>query len=1251
MAVNISARNYQLIIGGLNCTPALKSVDGGYGHYDSTGLILISASLVLGRALDFNENLDDRSNPRWARGNIINLYIANSSGQLVAAPIIGYLYILKAEFDGISQLKIEAGCILNLLNFRTPAGDGACFDLGESVDLNTIAVKLLNKAGAGGRWAGSLSGAPLLVPLPKLSNESYIQLFGKLCWVNGFVAYQDNNGFIKAKKVDRFPYAIKSLQVGVDDVRYERLSGAESPVELIKVSGVLSSNKKTPDFTRQVNENYEIVTIVGLNSVTNESRLIGKTITEEKLDFNFRNKIRTEDVYGSITTIFSGFINAPTSQVKLVFSEKRIEKDTYERSAPPQADNCQNPDEGRLIEKSIKSYKPLKDALADYFDARPNLQVTNGDRLVLASQITTSYRYDNRQFAISGGAIQQGGDQIENAGNPSIITEEMIIYGVMRPEASINIAKALELKLNKKNTTYWRQIRKGEWEVEESFYELRESVEPTGLTNNYKSSENLYLQKRDVRRSNSGQTTPPAPERFPATHQIMEKQIKKEVRLPALSGNPFFRPREKEIVIDGGLLTSEQQAYELGLIEGHILWGRHKGQSCGVALSDEWFSAAPLSGCWWKDLSGLSHLFMVDGLSIAFVNNRLALAFDGIWCGSAPANIPQSQQYDNLVPPYLRVFDVELGSISILESEAYPYSIEPSFGFINLFSQSGFSVLTGADIRNVEFGSNSGFGVLTGADIRNIELGSVSGFSSTSPINILLGSASGIFVLVAEGVQLGSISQFGVSVDSFEARVDIGSVSGFEIEVVATIDIELGSNSQFRFVVDEIEFSVEFGSVSGFNVEVAPDVNVELGSVSQFEILIDGFDSVVELGSSSGYDVEVAPEINVELGSNSQLNSEFDEFEFRIDLGAILGFDVEQAEEFNVELGAFSQFSLDIDSWELHVNLGSSSGLFVEQAPRVDVEPGSISQFNTALDSFDSRVDLGSASGFDTEMYDSRLVTHNDDALVTGSSGARWVAYMPDMKHLALEPEAIIYRSNIILNGGSIAHSDLIGINAFIQEMKIANLWDKCLEIYPFVGNDLLSARVKLKSAISQHSLGISGLINFDKYYGVLSGGGFLLTGINPRNQLIEDNLHLSVFIQPINSQSTSGGWLLGSFNSLSQALGIQRNPGLARLYSGGNRNTNLRNINRNDLFIASRIPGTSLFKYSEFISVVNASTTMLLPDFDLTLLARNNNGSYDSISPDTIAFSSIGYGFSLEEISQYEYIVRNLLYSLGRIL
>jgi hypothetical protein len=898
MAVNISARNYQLIIGGLDCTRALKSVDGGYSHYDSTGLILINASLVLGRALDFNENLDDRSNPRWARGNIINLYIANSSSQLVAAPIIGYLYILKAEFDGISQLKIEAGCILNLLNFRTPAGDGACFDLEQSVDLNTIASKLLNKAGAGSKWAGSLNGAPLPVPLPKLSNESYIQLFGKLCWSNCFVAYQDNLGMIRTRKVTKVPNAVKSLQVGVDDARYERLSGAESPVELIKVSGVLSTKKKVePTITTE--EEYGPVSAVNPESNSLSVILIRRTRTTEKIQrFNRTIEIETkvEEPLGIIDP------KSKKGDTQLWDSSRKIEKKIYEPpgvsgtitqvaigGTNPQQDNCQEPDEGRLFKHEIEIYRPFVVVLRIEAAGITPSQIGGGLTFWLDEANKIDYSYEQKTDP----------ETKKITIIPKIANTTTRPVGQILPnESYANLP--LQHYPAKRQRQQWREKRKEEWEFKEINFECLALVNPAAVESNNPNvvislGSKLVLVQRSARVvvSNSGQATPPAPERFPPTHEIIEKQVKIEVRLPALFGNPQFRPREKEIVIDGGLLTSEQQARELGLIEGHILWGRHKGQSCSVAVSDEWFNVAPLVGCWWRDINGASHLFMVDGLSVAFVNNRLALAFDGIWCGSAPANILPEQQYDYLVPPYSQVFDIELGSVSILESQAFPYSIELTSTEVKMFSQSGFGILTGADIFDVEQESSSGFGILTGADIRDVELGSVSGLSSISPVNVLLGGASGIFVLVAEGVQLGSISGLNVEVDSFDFAVDLGSASGFEAEVAPEINLDNGSISQFDIAVNDFEARVDLGSISASVIEIAPDINVELGSNSQFEFNINDFDTEITAGSVSGIDIEVAPDINVELGLISQMEIELHLFEFMLKLGTVSGLDIE----------------------------------------------------------------------------------------------------------------------------------------------------------------------------------------------------------------------------------------------------------------------------------------------------------------------------------------------------------------------
>ncbi|MBW4598931.1 MAG: hypothetical protein KME29_04785 [Calothrix sp. FI2-JRJ7] len=1199
MAVNISARNYQLVVNGLDCTKALKSVDGGFSHYDSTGLILINASFVLGRALDFTENLDDRSNPRWARGNLINLYIANFSSELVAAPlgetrktggqedkaensslsanlpaslvplqsapVLGYLYILKAEFDGISQLKIEAGCILNLLNFRTPAGDGACFDLGESVGLNEIAVKLLNKAGASGKWAGSLNGAPLRVPLPKLSNESYIQLFGKLCWVNCFVAYQDNLGMIRTRKVSKAPAAIKSLQVGIDDARYERLAGAESPVELIKVSGVLST-KKEVEPTVTIEEEYGPVSAVNPESNSLSVILLRRTKTIEKIErFSRQIKIETfiEEPLGIIDPRGKkGDTQLWDSSYKLEIKDYELPgtTDTGTVTQGATLDNCQEPDEGKLSRHGIEIYRPFVVVLRDYLEEKGIEPSDIGGGLVfwLDEANIIDYSYEQKEDK----------DTKKITIIPRIVNETTRPVGQILPNESYANFPLTHYPA-KRQRQQWREKRKEEWEFKETNFECLaivspSLVEPTDSNVVISLASKLVLVERSARTivSNSGQATPPAPERFPPTHEVIEKQIKVEVRLPALFGNPQFRPREKEIVIDGGLLTSEQQARELGLIEGAILWGRHKGQSCSIAVGDEWFNAAPLVGCWWKDLSGASYLFMVDGLSIAFVNNRLALAFDGIWCGSVPAGIAPEQQYDYLVPPYSQVFDVELDSLSILESEAFPYSIELSFVEAGFFSQSGFGILTEADIFDIELGSVSSFLMLTDADICDVQLGSTSGFALTTPINISLNSASGIFVLAAEGIQLGSTSGVDVNVDDFDIVVELGSVSGFEIEQ-------------------------------------APEFYINLQSASSVDIGINNFDVVVELESSSGFNADIP------------------------------GF-------FNVQLGSFQELKIDVDSFDASVDLGAVSGFDVEQAPRIDIE-------------------LGSMSGIDSETYNSELVTHAGDALLVSSNGARWTAFMPDMKHLALEWESIFYQQNIIANGGSIARGDLIGINAFIQEMKAANLWNRCLEIYPFAGNNLASARVKLKTSTSQNLLTNFNFVESDyTRFSGLRGNGLnkrLGTGFLPvSNGLTDNNFHISAWAPQIERGSTVDGYYTGLTSTGTQRIFLRNSSSLSFAVGDSALVSIAKFYSQPGFLCGSALSGIAYARFIGIERTQNFTPAGLTLNREMPVFAGGFLDGHTRYLPGLISFLSIGKGLNASEIRLLENIVLKLQMYLGRI-
>ena len=792
MAINLSARNYKLIVDGLDCTNTLVSADGGWSHYDQSGLALIDANFVLKRSIDWTESLDDRVNPRWARGKRLLLDIADSSGVLRPAPVLGYLYILNAEYDGISQLKIEAGCILNLLNFRTPLGDGACFDLGTTTDLNTVAIKLLQKAGITS-FVGNIINAPLTVSLPKLSNESYVQLFGKLCWANNYIAYQNNLGSVTVKRVHVNPIPIHIKTVGIDDARYDRLTGSEKPCEKIRVTGVINRTKKTESLTTTVTDEYGPLLLIDPESNNTSLIILSKTITTESLEFQTRKRIVDTKKYEPIGKILPKDFPGRSG---LILSEATQENNFYEQEQDYGMigeDNCNNPDEGKLIKTSTITFRPLGVVLREWIAVNPKSIVFTIASLVIAQSSLTTYEYKIKR---------KNEPESEITIIPSVASSTYIPYGAILPdEPWVNIP--LGLVISQSKTQVWEEIRMEDWKYTEKLFQNLITAFPelfdkpkddkSDKKNEFSLNSKLILVNKEnkVIRSNSGQATPPAPERFPPTHSIKQEQVKVEVNIPASFGSGF-RPREREFSVDAGLLTSKSQAEKIGKIEGHILWGRYKGQSIALALGDELFNISPIVGSVWTDLSGSRHLFMVDGFSVALANNRFAAQFDGIWSGTVAGNaaiIPGEPIPKGAVsPPYMLIEDVEIRTGWGFEILDFPYSIEPVF--IDIFIGSG----TGFNMSPTVFvSSGSGFNVFS---FEGIDPGDsyIVDFRLGTGFNVR--SFTGIDT-ESDAISLGSGNSFDTDLVS-----SVSSASGFSVRSFAGIDTEsdaisLGSGNNF----------------------------------------------------------------------------------------------------------------------------------------------------------------------------------------------------------------------------------------------------------------------------------------------------------------------------------------------------------------------------------------------------------------------------------------------------------------------
>jgi hypothetical protein len=681
MTANIVTRNYQLIIDGLDCSQCLVQMTGGYSHYGSQpGLIKIDGSLTLQRATNWTEDLDDRSNGRWAKGKEIKITIADTTGTLRSAPIIGTVYIIESEYDGINTLQIKFGCKLTLLDANTPPKHDICFPLGDETSNTTIVTTLLEKIGITGGFIGSIPGS-MFVPSSRFNNGSLIGLIGQICYSQGCIGYQGNDGIIRIKPINLSPSPHFIRTVGKHEVEYKRLTGVEKPCEKIICSGVkLETKKPNPsDNWHDWREEYSKAKYYLPNASGDIVAL--REYREEKVNRLTRTISQKHFIWQPKVRLLPRHVDAGLA---LWYELKEFVDKVYE---PPTGEIC-GLDEGRLKYTQTLRYQPFGLALAEWVDNNEH-GWTETD-LIVAEKIVEDWQY-------SDGSIPSIDPATGLLSNQPILSYQKLMYwplGAILPEDDHVLPSSLQLA--RKEMRSWRKIAEDDWE---EYYEERESIaladpnvldrlEESGRDLTTASKIALTIKKREPYRSNSGQSHPPSPNRFPADAEVKEILITGETQLSSIFGSEF-RARERHYQVEAGLLTSEAQAQRIAEIEGAILWGRYKGQAFASPVFDPLFEISPLAACHWLEPSGKEQKFLMDGATLSFVQGRCVFASDAIWAGLVGVRSVETSTAED--PPIPDPQDPTEQAI------AKPYNKAVSFC-------SGRAIRTGFDVQS--FGSS-----------------------------------------------------------------------------------------------------------------------------------------------------------------------------------------------------------------------------------------------------------------------------------------------------------------------------------------------------------------------------------------------------------------------------------------------------------------------------------------------------------------------------------------------------------------
>jgi hypothetical protein len=256
MPANQSARIATVTIGGKDFTPCLKSFQGSDNHLDQSGLISFTGEIVLGKAIGFNVNLDDRQNIQdFCRGNAV---IINVGGQRHPR---GSLRVMGSRYDSDRQeLTVQLGDLIALLNFKEPTDpDDTGIVTGEDKSIGEVIANLAARAGIEG-VSGDMPDNTVNCPLN--FSGSYLQSIGRILYAHGCFAWIDSEENFRVERIGFSPSNGVSIKVGKDEIWYRRLAGSEQPCAVIKAAGTSKVLRPYPKTRSYKGETYGTASVV-----------------------------------------------------------------------------------------------------------------------------------------------------------------------------------------------------------------------------------------------------------------------------------------------------------------------------------------------------------------------------------------------------------------------------------------------------------------------------------------------------------------------------------------------------------------------------------------------------------------------------------------------------------------------------------------------------------------------------------------------------------------------------------------------------------------------------------------------------------------------------------------------------------------------------------------------------------------------------------------------------------------------------
>jgi hypothetical protein len=233
-------------------------------------------------------------------------------------------------------------------------------------------------------------------------------------------------------------------------------------------------------------------------------------------------------------------------------------------------------------------------------------------------------------------------------------------------------------------------------------------------------------------------------------------------------------------------------------------------------------------------------------------------------------------------------------------------------------------------------------------------------------------------------------------------------------------------------------------------------------------------------------------------------------------------------------------------------------------------------------------------------------------------------------------------------------------INQLVIDLKLDNLWDKCIAIYPYIGGTATTHKYNLKNPLDTDAafriLWVGGVTH--NANGITGNGtnGYGETYIKPSTHLTLNSTHIAFWSKTNSTQASSLAEMGITDGALNASLRIcSRNSSNYSIYSVNDNSGGIvtGTTDSTGFWVATRTASNLRKLYRNGVSISSNSTgSIALSNATIPVLAQkafNNTVSSGSYSIKNFIFASAGQGLTDSEVANYNNIVNTFQTAIGR--